>query len=389
MSRCAIIGAGMTPFGKHVDKSLKDLGGAAIADALNDAGIDRQDVEAAFVANALASVVTGQVSIVGQTVLRANGFDRIPVFNIDNACASGGSALHLALAYLQAGFVKTALVLGVEKMYSAQRGLAYRALNGAADAEFVAAQGIDPDKESVFVKAVYPERLKRYAAQHGLDPTTLARISVKNRNHAASNPVAQFRDPISVEQVLASKTITAPLTALMCSPIGDGAAAVILSTRDIPTRGRAVQVLGSAVGMGAAAGTGGSTVELVAKRAYAQAGVGPADIDVAEVHDATAFTELLAYEQLGFCDPGGGVRLVEEGTTSLGGRMPVNTSGGLESRGHPVGATGLGQVVELVSQLREAAGERQVKGARVALAESAGGFTAGDTAAVTVTILGK
>ena len=227
-----------------------------------------------------------------------------------------------------------------------------------------------------------------YAAKYGLDAETLARISVKNRAHAALNPIAQFDAPISVADVLGSRPIVGPVTALMCAPIGDGAAALVLTRRERVTRAqRPVWVLGSSVGMGAPPGTE-SSIRRVATRAYKQAGIGPSDIQVAEVHDSISFNELQAYEELGFCGPGEGAKLVIEGVTALGGTLPVNTSGGLESRGHPVAATGAAQIAELVMQLRGEAGARQVADARYALAENAGGFAVDDTAAIAITVLG-
>jgi acetyl-CoA acyltransferase len=200
--------------------------------------------------------------------------------------------------------------------------------------------------------------------------------------------LAQFTTPLTIDEVLASRQIVGPVAALMCAPIGDGAAALVLrSAARISRDQRPVWVLGSAVGMGAPPGAE-SSIRRVATRAYDQAKLTPNDIDVAEVHDSISFNELLAYEELGFCEAGQGARLVDEGTTSIGGRLPVNTSGGLESRGHPVAATGAAQIAELTTQLRGEAGSRQVSGARYALAENAGGFAVDDTAAVAVTILG-
>jgi acetyl-CoA acetyltransferase len=201
--------------------------------------------------------------------------------------------------------------------------------------------------------------------------------------------MAQYTDPLTVDEVLASRMVVDPVTAFMCAPIGDGASAVIV-TRAGAVRGgqRPVWIRASAVGMASDAGPG-AAIHDVSRRAYAEAGVGPDDVDVAEVHDSIAFNELLAYEELGFCERGGGTRLVEEGATTLGGRLPVNPSGGLESRGHPVAATGLAQIVELGLQLRGEAGARQVPDARLGLAENAGGYAGGDTAAVAITLLGR
>lgn len=383
----AVVGAGMTRFGKHQDLSLKTLGAEAIRHALADAGLEAGDIDAAFVANAMAGITTGQVSIVGQTILEANGFHSIPVFNIDNACASSSSALHLAVQYIRAGAADTVLVLGAEKLICADRTKAYIALNGAADIDFVAANDIDVTKASIFVSAIYPPRLDAYRQKHGLDAQTLARIAVKNRGHAAHNPHAQFTAPLTVDEVLGSRRIVGPITALMCAPIGDGASAVIVTReRLVQKHQRPVWIRGSAIMMASAAG-GASSVARAAAKAYAEARITPAAIHVAEVHDSISFNELLAYEELGLCEPGRGAALFQDGATTLGGRVPVNPSGGLESRGHPVAATGTAQIYELVSQLRGEAGPRQVKGAKVAVAENAGGFTGTDTAAIAITVL--
>src|SRR5690606_14455051 len=200
MENVAVIGTGMTRFGKHQDFSLKTLGGEAIRHALADAGLEASDIDAAFVANAMAGITTGQVSIVGQTILEANGFHSIPVFNIDNACASSSCALHLAVQYIRAGAADTVLVLGAEKLICADRTKAYIALNGAADIDFVAANDIDVTKASIFVSAVYPPRLEAYQQKFGLDAQPLAQIAVKNRNHAAHNPNAQFTTPLTVDE---------------------------------------------------------------------------------------------------------------------------------------------------------------------------------------------
>jgi acetyl-CoA acyltransferase len=387
-SDVAIVGVGMTKFGKHAETPLKELGGQAITLALKDADLDVVDIQVAFVANAMASVVTGEVSAVGQGILRANGFSGIPAFNIDNACAGSSSALNLAINAIRSGAADTALVLGVEKLVSEDRSRAYVALNGAADLDTIKSSGIDVTKESVFVAAIYPERLGNYERRYGLSKETLARIAVKNRRHATFNPLAQFNKPLSIDEVLSSRQIVGPVAALMCAPIGDGAAAIVVTnTKRISRRQRPVRVLGSAIGMGTSPGAE-SSIKRVAAQAYEQAGIGPNDINVAEVHDSISFNELLAYEELGFCEAGHGARLVSEEATSLGGRLPVNTSGGLESRGHPVAATGAAQIAELTIQLRGEGGNRQVSGARYALAENAGGFAIDDTAAIAVTILG-
>ena len=217
-----------------------------------------------------------------------------------------------------------------------------------------------------------------------------ARVAVKNHHHGARNPKAQYRDEVTIEEVLASREISWPLTLLMCSPIGDGAAAVVVCSDDYARRAGVapVRVRASTLVSGTDRARGESAaIERAAQQAYDQAGIGPEDVDVVELHDAAAPAELMAYEELGLCPPGDGPKLLGSGDTTLGGRMPVNTSGGLISKGHPVGATGCGQLVELVDQLRGRAGDRQVDGARVALAENGGGFLGVENAAVVVTIL--
>jgi acetyl-CoA acetyltransferase len=389
VSTAAIVGTGLTPFGRFRDRSLSELAGQAIAAALADAGMEPAEVQAAFVANSMASVTTGQVAIVGQAVLRPLGYAAIPVYNIDNACAASSSALDLAVQAVESGRVEVVLVAGVEKLFGTARSDSYRALNGAVDTDFLAAAGVDAASESVFVASIYPERLGRYRAKYGLEARVLAEIAVKNRAHAALNQNAQYTEPISVDDVLGSRMVAEPLTALMCAPISDGAAAVVVTTRDRARSVglRPVWIRGIATGMGAPPG-GESSVARIARRAFAEAGITPADVDVAEVHDSIAFNELLAYEELGLCAAGEGARFAASGAAGLSGTVPVNTSGGLESRGHPVAATGLAQITELVTQIRQEAGDRQVAGARIAVAENAGGFAVDDTAAAVVTVLG-
>jgi acetyl-CoA acyltransferase len=390
MNDCAVIGVGLTQFGRFEASSLKDLGEAAITEALRDARIEPDEVEMAFVANTVSAITTPQVAIVGQVVLSQAGLGAIPVYNVDNACAGSSSALNLATHAIRASVAEVVLVVGVEKLYSPDRTRTYRGLNGAADSDWVRSTGVDVERESVFVKHVYADRLSSYAERATLAPETLARIAVKNRTHARHNARAQYRDPVTLDEVLSARVVVDPITTLMCSPIADGASAVIVaSARRASDRDRAVWIRASEVSMGTAPPRPQSTISRVAERAYASAGLSATDVDVAEVHDATAFSELLAYEELGFCDLGHGAELVANGSTSLGGRLPVNPSGGLESRGHPLAATGGAQIAELVTQLRGEAGLRQVPGARVALAETAGGFVNGDTAAVAVTLLSQ
>jgi acetyl-CoA acyltransferase len=385
----AVLGVGMTRFAPHPARSLADLGGEAIGLALADAGLTEEAIEMAFVANSMSAIVTGQVAVVGQVVLSRKGIDGIPVYNVDNACAGSSSALNLATHAIRAGAADIVLVVGVEKLVTDDRAVTYRALNGAADLEWLESVGVDIERESVFIKHVYADRLRDYERQFPLEAETLAKIAVKNRAHAADNPFAQYREPLTLDTVLNARVVVPPITTKMCAPLGDGAAAAVVVSEAVARRSarQPIWILGSAVSMGSAPPKGQRTLERVAAAVYKQAQLGPESVDVAEVHDATAFSELLAYEDLGFAEHGHGAELVDAGATSVGGRLPVNPSGGLESRGHPVAATGIAQVVELVTQLRGEAGTRQVNGARVALAETAGGFVAGDSAAMAVHVL--
>jgi acetyl-CoA acetyltransferase len=386
-SEVAIIGVGVTKFGRFEEQSLKTIAGPAVQDALADAAVEVDDVGMAFVANAMSGIMTGQSSVVGQAVLREQGFSGIPVFNIDNACAGSSSALSLGVQAVRSGVAEVVLVAGVEKLFSSDRSKTFLALNSAADLDGIDLTGVDISRESVFVKMAYPPRIQAYTQKHPLEGETLAQIAVKNRENAALNPNSQYSAPLTVDQVLESRMIVDPITALMCAPIGDGASVAVIASADVARSSgrRPVWIRASEIGM--ASKPGESTIRRLAGQAYARAGIDPKQIDVAEVHDSIAFNELMAYEHLGFCEPGEGTRLVEEGRTSLTGSLPVNPSGGLESRGHPIAATGLAQIHELVVQLRGEAGERQVERNRFALAENAGGYAAGDTAALAVTIL--
>jgi acetyl-CoA acyltransferase len=383
-----VLGVGLTRFGKYTDRSLKDVSVPAIEDALHDAGVDAAEVDMVFVAATVNAVTTDQVAVVGQVVLGGCGIHGVPVYNVENACAGSSTALNLATHAISAGAASCVLVVGVEKLFSSDRTLTYRGLNGSADAEWARGTGVDLDHDSVFIKEVYAQRLRDYTAQQKLSADVLARIAVKNRAHASLNDKAQYREPLTIEQVLNSRMVQEPITALMCSPIADGGSAAVIAGADrARSEPRAIWIRASRTSMGSPPPRAEATIGRVARLAYADAGITPTQIDVAEVHDATAFGELLAYEELGLAERGRAAELVESGDSSLGGRIPVNPSGGLESRGHPLAATGLAQIAELTAQLRGEAGPRQVEGARVAVAETAGGFVGGDSAAIAVTVL--
>jgi len=407
MQRAVIAGVGMTRFGKHMETGLKALGREAVEAALADAGVERSQLEAAWVGNAMAGLVTGQECIRGQVVLRSAGIGAIPVVNVENACASAATALNQACLMVQAGLYDCVLALGVEKLYHADKRRSFAAIGSAVDTEEIAkimealrraakSEGAEAassgagEKRSMFMD-FYAGVARRYMQKYGATPRHFAMVAAKNSQHGSLNPKAQFQKALSVEEVLAEPMVAEPLTRPMCSPIGDGAAAaVIVSEKKAREIGisKPVTIAASVLRSGwdhdpDAEGT----VVRCSREAYERAGIGPGDVDVMEVHDASAPAEIQYYEELGLCGHGEGIGMIESGATKLGGRIPVNPSGGLLRKGHPVGATGLAQVTELVEQLRGQSGARQVPGARVALAQNGGGQIGADAAAMCVTVL--
>ena len=380
MRPVVIAGVGMHPFGKFPDKSLRQLAGEAGRLALKDAGLLPQQIRAAFFANAYGGLLTGQESIRGEIVLREVGIAGIPIVNVENACAGGSTALHLAVLAVGSGYCDCALALGAEKMYIGDTKRTLTALATSADVELTSDMGLQ-------FTAIYAMRVQKRLRDGSLTLRHLADVTVKSHHNGSLNPYAQFRQEVTAEEVLASRPIAGPLTLLMCSAISDGAAAAVVCSADAikrmnvsssPIRILASQ-LRSAVFRFANDGER-STAARTVWAAYEQAGTGPGEIDIVECHDATAAGELLYYEDLGFCPLGEAGRLLDEGATSLTGRIPFNPSGGLTSRGHPVGATGLAQIAELTWQLRGQAGARQVRNARIALAQNSGGWLEGDSA---------
>ncbi len=380
MRKVDIIAAAMTPFGKHVETPFVELAVPPVVQAMKDAGMRPSQIEAGFCSYALGGRLFGAVTS-GQTILWQAGISRVPIVNIENACTSGSSAFHLAWTGIAAGMYDTAVVVGVEKMVVPELGLI-----SSGDTELDTLEGL-VTPASFAMRAVL--HMKRY----GTTAEQLAEVAVKNRYHASLNPLAQFRSPISIEDVLNSPMIADPLTRLSCCPNADGAAAVILcaASRARKYCSRPVRVASSVL----VTGSYENPVNLVpwetdyraCRMAYERAGLGPEDLDVAECHDAFTIAEVLHYEGMGLCPEGEGGRFVQSGATRLGGRIPVNTSGGLLSKGHPVGATGVAQLVEGVRQLRGEADGRQVPNAKVFMAHCMGGDKDGDTRSCTVNIL--
>jgi acetyl-CoA acyltransferase len=412
MSEVFIIGAGMTPLGKHTDKSVKQLTAESVTLALKDAGIEQGAVQAGWFCNTRQGVLEGQHGIRGQCSLRAMGFEGIAIYNTDNACASSSSGVLQAYAAIAAGLYDIALVVGTEKMnFPERRKEMFEAFKGSWDRELadshlkaLLAMGeglplppealVDTGDRSVFMD-IYAAQARFHMKTFGTTQRQIAAVASKNHWHSQFNPLAQYRTPMTVEEVLADKLVSWPVTRSMCAPMTDGSGALILASKAAVQKlasKRAVRIRGIALASGS-----NRTPEqydkhltrVTALRAYAMAGVGPEDISVAELHDASAIAEIVHSENVGFCKYGDGGALVESGDTKLGGRLPINVSGGLLSKGHPVGATGAIQLFELVTQLRGEAGERQVAGAHLGLAENGGGFYGLEEAACVVTILEK
>lgn len=399
MSAAVIAGAGMTAFAKHRHRTLRDLVTEATTSALTDANADAGEVEAVFFGNAAAGLLSGQEMIRGQVLLQGTGLEGTPLVNVENACASSSTAARLAWQAVVSGEVEVAVAIGAEKMVGPDRERPFRALAGALDVERTGLSdfvlGLDsgveaggPGARSVFMD-LYAADARAYLDRSEASIEDFAAVVSKTRYHGSLNPRAQFRAPVSLEEVLASRMIAPPLTRDMCSPIADGAACLVIASRG--WRGAsadAVAIRAMAMGAGVA-NRGSDLVRRTASSAYEAAGISPEDLDVLEVHDAAASAELEILEELGIAAEGEASQLVRSGSTRLGGALPVNTSGGLISRGHPIGATGAAQLVELVDQLRGRAGERQVADAKVGLAENAGGHLGTEPAVCVVSVLSR
>ncbi len=384
-----IRGAAMTRFGKHADRTVRDLVEEAVTAALGDAHVEPRDVRAAYVGNAASGLLSGQDSIRGQVALRRTALMGVPIVNVENACASSSSALHLAWQAVAGGIHDCILVLGYEKLDHRDPIRSQRAVNATMDLTELA-DLFGP--RAVQERNVFTDGLGASFSGDERDPfdrELLALVSVKNHHHGALNPWSRYREAVTVEQVLRSRTMGGPLTKLMCAQLSDGAACLVLCAAGL-RRGRAggVRIAASVL----SSGRGDDmrrpfAVGLAARQAYEIAAVGPEDLDVVELYDATSVSELQLYSELGLCPPEDAAGLVRERVTWLGGRLPVNTSGGLLARGHPPGATGVAQVVELAWQLEGRCGERQVPSARLAMAEITGGWVGSDVASCCIHVL--
>jgi acetyl-CoA acyltransferase len=398
-----VAGVGMTAFGVRPETSVKDLTREAVTAALADASAGIGDVQAAYFGNTCQDVLEGQVVVAGQMALRSMGFERIPVVNVENACATGATALHQAILHVRSGAADIVLAVGAERLSIGDKRRALGVFDGGVDvtdtdgvrAVLAELGGELPGHgrpHSLFMD-VYAALAHAHMAAFGTTQKQLAVIAEKNHAHAVHNPLAHFREEMSAAEILAARPVAGPLTVPMCAPLTDGAAAAVVCNtaglRRLAAR-TPIRILASVLRTGSVRPLSAwdrSATRLAALNAYEEAGVGPEDVSVAEVHDASAFGELLQTEMMGFCAIGGGGEFAESGASRLGGRQPVNPSGGLEAKGHPMGASGLAQIYELVRQLRGDCGARQVPGARVALAENGGGLYAGEEAAAAITIL--
>lgn len=389
--RVVISGVGMSDFGKFLDTSMKDLGRVAVERAFADAEVQASDIQAMFFSNALAGLITGQECIRGEVVGYPLGLAGIPIHNVENACASGGNALHLAWMAVASGLYETVLALGVEKTNHVDRERMFGAYAAGADVEaaFSTGEGAGADRtpfvdrQAALARALFEDR--------GLSMDSLARVASRSLESARLNPHAHRRFGASPQDVLDARVVVEPLTVLMSSPISDGAAAVVVTSRpDVVASSRSVPILASRMATRPPkdAPDAPNAVAASAAAAYEQAGLGPEDMDFAEVHDASVAYELMAWTDIGLCAPGEEQRWVVEEVTHGDGAMPVNRSGGLVGRGHALGASGLAQVHDAVAQIRGEAGDLQLRRARTGVLQIGGGVIEWQTAASSVHVLG-
>ena len=408
-----VIGVGTTKFDKHLDRSVKSLAAEALQKTLTDAGIEKDALEAAYVANSMWGYHSEQHCIRGQVALRDEKIMGIPIYNLENACGGGTTAFHSAWLGVTSGVYECALALGAEKLSSEDKAKAFRAYWSGIDVEnmndYMAklqavsnglkleipvaddADGAGSNRSAAM--DIYSTFTRWHMDPYGTTQRQLAVIASKNHFHSTMNPNAQYQVDMGIEEILSARIVSWPLTVPMCAPVGDGGAAAILCSAEFLKRlqaPRAVRVRASAIGSGTDRAISDDKQDIgarVSRRAYEMAAVGPGDIDVAELHDATSFGELQQSEAVGFCPLGEGGKLAESGATILGGKLPINPSGGLESRGHPLGASGLAQIHEIVTQLRHEAGSRQVENCSLGLAENGGGLVGFEGAAMGIHIL--
>jgi len=372
MRDVAIIGIGLVRFGELWEKPLRDLAADAALKAVADAGVDHID---SIVVGSMAGGILVEQEHIGSLLADYLGMGPVPATRVESACASGGMAARAGFIEVASGMSDIVLVAGVEKMTDVSGEVVAAAMATASDQEYEAFYGVTFPGLSAMVARAHMER-------YGTTAEHLAAVAVKNHANGALNPMAQFRNAITVEDVLGSPLVADPLHMLDCSPVSDGAAALVLCPLEMAKK-IAKKAVVRVAGVGAASDTIAlyrrddltrmSAIERSAQRALQMAGKTPADMHCFEVHDGFTIMEILAIEELGLVARGQGGPATAAGLTARGGKFPVNPSGGLKSKGHPVGATGVSQIAELVIQLRGEAGDRQIKGARMALAQNMGG----------------
>lgn len=361
-----VVGTGLIPFGKFPDKTLAQIAWPAVREAILESGLKPKEIGSVFCGTALGGMLAGQ------RIMKSLGISGMPIINVENACSSSSSALSLGWLAVASGQHDVVVVVGAEKLTKFGGGTL-----PLEREDWEVNQGM-------VMPALYAMRARRYMHEYGLTETELAEVSVKAHEHGALNPNAQIRKRVSLDEVMASRPVTEPFTLWHCCPTGDGAAAVILASAEVARRlgDKNVRVAASEVTSGLYTDhfrdmTWPELTARGAEGAFEMAGIGPQDVDVAEIHDAFTIAELMYYEAFGFCGRGEAHALLKSGATSLGGSIPVNPSGGLLSRGHPIGATGVAQAVEVTRQLEGRAGAHQVEGAKVGLTHATGGGIAG------------
>lgn len=412
MSAIYIAGIHMTVFGRHLDRSLEDMAREAFDGALKDSGAKISDVNLAFYSGMTNAYLQGQYSIPGQVVLSKLGISEIPIFNVENACASGSSAIYLATQALKSGAADVVLALGAEKMNIPDKTKAFALFDAGWDVSRAEENyntlikmgeglpippGTQSDKPYSKFMDIYAGFCRWHMKTFGTTQRQIASVCAKNHGHSVHNPYSQFRKTFTIDEVLAAPPITYPITLPMCAPLSDGAAAAIVCNEEGlrkigADKKRCIKIAASV--MRSFSNRRLDEPEkhvgrLASLQAYNMAGVGPEAMNVAEVHDASAMGEIIQAENLGLAPLGQGGHCAERGDFTIGGRIPINPSGGLESKGHPLGATGIGQLFELVTQLRGEAGARQVANARFAIQENGGGLQGVEEGALAIHILSR
>jgi len=407
MRKVAIVGAGMIKFGRYPEKGIKDIVKESVQKALNDAGINSKEIEAAYVGSAVPGIMTGQEQIKAQVTLSSMGIDSIPMYNIENACASSSSAFNIAWTAIGAGLYDCVLVVGFEKLYDKDRLKSFMALGTAVDIEMVQkylddfqARQKSEDKilsegsgksKSIFMD-MYAYYTKMYMDRYGLTQKHFCKLSVKSHKNGAMNPHAMYQKEMSIEEIVKSGEVAFPLTRAMCSPVCDGSAAVILCSKEKASQftTKPIWIEGSVVGSGKISDEIEDTLtKRLGPKVFEAAGIGPDELDIIEVHDATTPSEIITLIELGICPGENAPKWIDEGYLEINGQMPSNTSGGLVTKGHPIGATGLAQIHEIVLQLRGDAGKRQTNNPKTGMTHNGGGILGVDAAAMALHILKK